>query len=230
MWANLQFWILVSVGAAILLTFECFSILTRALEFFFFYIFRHFSSFIIHEIVRHAVSMIFGVLFHYMHRVQVARHVLVLSYPETYDRSNIVYGLWTENHVFNVMNTASAAPNYPSCCGTCARIANAKVCTTRGMNDYLFHISFCHSSHNVVCFVLPSSCTTAGRNPILLHDRIVEYIRTLHDYVPSTDSLALYSVPAPHTFLRLFGRPANTNYGRFGTGVERPMLVPSFYY
>ena len=32
-----------------------------------------------------------------------------------------VYGRWAENHVLNVMNTASDTPNYPGCCGgTCA--------------------------------------------------------------------------------------------------------------
>ena len=100
-----------------------------------------------------------------------------------------------------------------------------------------------HAAWMTICFILhsviaPTTWSVSCCRPLvllpavilLLYDRIVEYIRTLHDYVPSTDSLALYSVPAPHTFLRLFGRPANTNYGRFGTGVERPMLVPSFYY
>ena len=39
------------------------------------------------------------------------------------------YGRWTEIHVFNVMNTASAAHSYP---GRCRPKYNAKYFSTRG--------------------------------------------------------------------------------------------------
>ena len=77
---------------------------------------------------------------------------------------------------------------------------NAKECTTRGNNGNPFHIAFCHRSHNVVCFVLPSCCSTAGSDPIvILPNTFVHCVVTYNRYC---------SVPSPHKFLRWVGRPA----------------------
>ena len=73
-------------------------------------------------------------------------------------------------YAFNVTNTASATPKYPGCCGTtCALFATQRyVRHASWINGYSFHITFCHRSHNLVCFLLPSCCTTAGSDPIAL--------------------------------------------------------------
>ena len=93
------------------------------------------------------------------------------------------------------------------------------------MEAYSFHIAFCHRSHIVVCFVLPSCCTTAGSEPVaLLHCRIqshtawlltvnrccIVYLHLIRSFVRSVDLL-------------------DTNYGRSAIGVERPILIPSIY-
>ena len=124
------------------------------------------------------------------------------------DRSfslNTLYGHSSENHVFGVMMTTSATPNYPGCCGTtCARIAMQKcVRHAAWMNGYSFHVALCHKSHNVVCFVLPSCCTTAGSDPITLY-----YCR-IHPYTAWLRTINRYCIVYLHiTFLRSFGRPA----------------------
>ena len=98
------------------------------------------------------------------------------------------------------MNKASVTPNYPGCCGTiCARLTMQKyVQHAAWMNDNKVHVEFCDMSHNVVCFVLPSYCTTAAN---LLRNTFVRCIVMYNEYV-------LYSLPAPHTLFRSFGRPA----------------------
>ena len=57
-------------------------------------------------------------------------------------------------------------------------------------------------SHNMVCFVLPSCCTTAGQwsccSSVLPN--------TIAHCMVTYDGWVLYSVPAPHTLLRSFGR------------------------
>ena len=129
--------------------------------------------------------------------------------------------------VFNLMNTESATPNHPGCCGTaCARIAKQKYVPHEAwMEAYSFHIAFCHRPHNVLCFVPPSCCTAAGSEPVaLLHCRIqshtawlltmnrccIVYLHLIRSFVRSVDQL-------------------NTNYGRSGIVAERPILIPSIY-
>ena len=71
------------------------------------------------------------VLFHYVHR---CRFHDMSSFSHVSKRTTgpslltpYIYERWTENHVFNVMNTASATPTYPGCFGTtCARITMQK--------------------------------------------------------------------------------------------------------
>ena len=82
----------------------------------------------------------------------------------------------------------------------------------------------------MVCFVLPSCCTTAGSDPIaLLLPNTFVYcmgtIRTISRYC----CILLYVVPAPHTFLHSDDL-LNTNYDRSSIGEERPMLIPSVLY
>ena len=92
-------------------------------------------------------------------------------------------GLRTIYQVFNVLNTASATHNYPGCCGTtCARIAMQRyVRHAAWMNGYSCHVAFCHRSHNVVCFVLPSCCTTAGSDPIALLPNTLVHCMAAHN-------------------------------------------------
>ena len=89
------------------------------------------------------------------------------------------------------------------------------------MNGCICHIEFCDKTHNVVCFVLPSCCTTPGRDPtVLLSNTFVHCMVT-------NNQQTLNSVSASRTFLCSFGRPAHTNYGRSGIVGESPTLIPS---
>ena len=84
---------------------------------------------------------------------------------------------------FYVINTISAIPNnLRGCCGTTyAGIAKKKyVRHGARINGHSFRSTFCHRSHNMVCFVLPSCCITAGSDNIALLP--TTFIRTLHGY------------------------------------------------
>ena len=138
--------------------------------------------------VRHAVSMAVDAIFHYLHRCRSHDMSSLSHIPKRKTGSSLtvyIYGPCTENHAVNVMNTTSATSNknYPGCCGTtCARNAMQIMC------NWLF-ISFCIMwSHNVVCFVLPSCCTTPGSDPIDVNNSYYcsfaeQIICTLHGYV-----------------------------------------------
>ena len=93
---------------------------------------------------------------------------------------------------------------------------NAKVCTTRGMNGYSFHIAFCHS-------ISPTTWSVSCCRPavlllaviLLLYDRIAEYL--VHSFVHYMVTYnkyevlcnLMYSVPSPTSCLYVssFGRP-----------------------
>ena len=127
------------MGEAISLNLDCFSILTRLLEIHLFIYIRiyFFPGFLIYEsYVRHEVSMDVEVLLHYVHRCRsqdlsssshIPKRKISPSISTSYN------GCWTENHVFNVMNTALATPNCPGCC--CKRRARIS------MQKYVRHVA-----------------------------------------------------------------------------------------
>ena len=114
--------------------------------------------------LRQTVRMAVDVIFHYLHRCRF--HMSSFSHMAFGLR--IMYLMWWIQRRPHLTNQAAVRPNW-----------NAKVCTTRGMNSCSFHIAFCHKSRNVVCFVVPSCCTTAGSDPIatLFVHFMVTYIK-----------------------------------------------------
>ena len=71
----------------------------------------------------HDTRMAVDVIFHYMHICRSHDMSSFSHIPKRISRQ-VLCRRWTDNHVFNVMTTASATPDFPRCCGTtCARIA-----------------------------------------------------------------------------------------------------------
>ena len=90
-------------------------------------------------------------------------------------------------------------------------------CMYKTLQDgYSFFFAFCHRSHNVFCFVLPSCCTTAGSDRIDLLPNTFIRARPINRYC------------IVYTFVRT--DLLYTYYGRSGIGAEKPILTLTLSY
>ena len=134
-------------------------------------------------------------------------------------------------YVFDVLNTGSAAPNYPGCCGTtCARIdmqrhvrhaAWKAVFVSCCILSYVPQRGLFRAAVLLYYYWQWSFCCT-----IVLPNSFVHCMVTYHK---KDNFLLLYSVPTPHTFLRLFGLPSKYKLCaiRQWDGKAHLSLVPS---